>query len=52
MESQTGVEKRVEEEELETKSIIDCFKKFAAKGNKETEQAIGRTGVRREGHFF
>lgn len=40
------------EEELETKSIICYFKEFAAKGNKETGQAIGKTGVKRKVCLF
>ena len=36
--SQAGVGERVEEE-LETKSIINYFKEFAAGGNKERGQA-------------
>lgn len=40
------------EEELETKSIIYYFKEFAAKGNKETGQAIGKTGVKRKVCLF
>lgn len=49
--SQTGVGERVEEE-LVTKSIINYFKEFAARGNKETGQAIGRTGVKRRVCLF
>lgn len=50
--SQTGVGERVEEKELETESIISYFKELVAGGNKETGEAIRRTGVERMFFFF
>lgn len=46
-ESQTGVGERVEEEELETESIISYCKEFVAGRNKEIGEAIRRTGAKR-----